>query len=165
LVTPWPLHSLKMTGRHHPISVLRERSVSVNARPQVLHVREGSTSLAPEDLNSNDLGDSPAKTYPPGIKHTRSAPNSFIGFFHTTTWLLPDTALVTREDAEDRFFGVPPSPRLVSEPASLQLTDVYATNFSHSLDGSFDLALRMSCGLYRLPLRKKYIPRQFFPFR
>lgn len=90
------------------------------------------------DQYLNDLGDSPAKTYPPGVKHTRSAPNSFIGFLHNTTRLLPDVTLVTREDAEDSFFGLPPSPKLVSESPSLQLTDAYASNSSHSLDASFD---------------------------
>ncbi|KAG1873972.1 hypothetical protein F4604DRAFT_764064 [Suillus subluteus] len=93
------------------------------------------------DQDLNDLGDSPAKTYPPGIKHTRSAPSPFIGFLHNTTRLPPDASSVTREDAEDSFFGVPPSPRLISEAPSLQLTDAYATNSSHSLDGSFDLVL------------------------
>lgn len=93
------------------------------------------------DQYLNDLGDSPAKTYPPGVKYTRSAPNSFIGFLHNTTRLFPDAALVTREDAKDSFFGLPPSPKLVSESPSLQLTDAYATNSSHSLDASFDLAL------------------------
>ncbi|KAG2367617.1 hypothetical protein BDR07DRAFT_254361 [Suillus spraguei] len=93
------------------------------------------------DQYLNDLGDSPAKTYPPGIKPTRSAPNSFIGFLHNTTQLPPDAASVTREDAGDSFFGLPPSPRLVSESPSLQLTDVYATNSSHSLDASFDFVL------------------------
>ncbi|KAG2136375.1 uncharacterized protein EDB93DRAFT_788456 [Suillus bovinus] len=93
------------------------------------------------DQYLNDIGDSPAKTYSPGIKYTRSAPSSFIGFLHNTTRLLPDAASATREDAEDSFFGVPPSPKLVSEHPSLQLTDMYATNSSHSLDASFDLVL------------------------
>jgi hypothetical protein len=151
-----------MTGRHHPLSLLMERSVSVNSRPQVLQVREGSASLAPEDQYLNDLGDSPAKICPPDIKHTRSAPNSFIGLFHTTTRLPHDTAFVTREDAEDSFFGVSRSLRLVSEFTSQQLTDVYATNCSHSLDGSFDLSPRISCGLYRVPLRKTVYPSTVF---
>ncbi|KAG1741704.1 hypothetical protein EDB19DRAFT_1704721 [Suillus lakei] len=93
------------------------------------------------DQYLNDLGDSPAKTYPPGIKHARSTSNAFIGFLHNTTRLPPDVASVTREDAEDSFFGVPPSPKMVSESPSLQLTDGYATNSSHSLDASFDLVL------------------------
>ncbi|KAG1781129.1 hypothetical protein EV702DRAFT_1074099 [Suillus placidus] len=93
------------------------------------------------DQYLNDLGDSPAKTYPPGIKHTRSAPNSFVDFLHSTTWLPPNAASVTRENAEDSFLGVPPSPKLSSESPSLQFTDVYSTNSSHSLDASFDLVL------------------------
>jgi hypothetical protein len=93
------------------------------------------------DQYLNDLGDSPAKTYPPDIKHTQSAPNSFLSFLHSATRLPHDTASVTREDAEDSFFGVPPSPRLLSESPSLQLTDMHATNSSHSLDGSFDFVL------------------------
>ncbi|KAG2117539.1 hypothetical protein BD769DRAFT_1778038 [Suillus cothurnatus] len=93
------------------------------------------------DQYLNDLGDSPAKTYPPDIKHTQSAPNSFLSSLHSATRLPHDTASVTREDAEDSFFGVPPSPRLLSESPSLQLTDMYATNSSHSLDGSFDFVL------------------------
>ncbi|KAG1814675.1 uncharacterized protein BJ212DRAFT_1361308 [Suillus subaureus] len=93
------------------------------------------------DQYLNDLSDSPAKTYLPGIEHTRSAPSSFIGFLHNTTRLPPDAASVTRENGEDSFFGVPPSPRLASESPSLHLTDAYATNSSHSLDGSFDLVL------------------------
>lgn len=93
------------------------------------------------DQYLNDLGDSPPKTCSSGVKYTRSAPNSFIGFLNNTTRLPPDAASVTREDAEDSFFGVPPSPKLVSDLSSLQLTDTYATNSSHSLDASFDLAL------------------------
>jgi hypothetical protein len=139
-----------------------ERSMNVNSHPQVLQVREGSASLAPKDQYLNDLGDSPAKIYPPDIKHTWSAPNSFIGLFHTTTQLPLDTALVTQEDAEDSFFGVSHSLRLVSESTSLQLMDVYTTNCSHSLDGSFNFSLRISCGLYHMPLRKKVYPLTVF---
>ncbi|KAG1730945.1 uncharacterized protein EDB91DRAFT_1155614 [Suillus paluster] len=92
------------------------------------------------DQYLNDLGDSPAKLYPSGIKDTRSASNAYHAFLHNTMQLPSDAALDTREDAKDSFFGVPSSPKLAPNSSSLlEFSASYATDLSRDLDANFEL--------------------------